>query len=404
MTAPVSEETLVPSWGRIPVYATWVDTELDSLEPGTFEVHLPYRVRILPEKKIVRAGKHKSGALNSTGPYSLVAWVPSNDDPDVGGPADWKVTVKVRFAAGGEETYILDTPLSAAETGINLVDYEPQSSTIPQQQATYKIGVPGGLATLNADGKVVDADGNPVTGSGPSYDDSALAARVTATEADVDALQAGKVDSSDSRLSDARTPTAHQHPAADISDSTSVGRSVVTAANAAAARTAIGAGTSSLAVGTAATDAKAGNWKPAAADITDASTVTRSLITATSATAARAAIGAGTSDLQLGTGPTTAKAGDWKPAWADVTGKPSTFTPAAHTHTKADVGLGSVDNTSDAAKPVSTAQAAALAAKPNVRVESGGTYTAPTANPPTIFIGATTPTALAAGDVWMKTG
>lgn len=47
----------------------------------------------------------------------------------------------------------------------------------------------------------------------------------------------------DARLSDARTPTAHTHPATGISDSTAVGRSVVTATDAAAARTAIGAGT-----------------------------------------------------------------------------------------------------------------------------------------------------------------
>ena len=34
--------------------------------------------------------------------------------------------------------------------------------------------------------------------------------------------------------------------------------------------------------------------------------------------------------------------------------------PKAHTHTKADVGLGNVDNTADADKPVSTAQRAAI--------------------------------------------
>lgn len=47
--------------------------------------------------------------------------------------------------------------------------------------------------------------------------------------------------------------------------------------------------------------------------------------------AARASIGAGTSNLAIGTTSTTAKAGDYTP-------------------TKADVGLGSVDNTSDATK------------------------------------------------------
>lgn len=40
----------------------------------------------------------------------------------------------------------------------------------------------------------------------------------------------------DARLSDARTPLAHTHPSTDISDSTATGRAVLTAADAAAAR------------------------------------------------------------------------------------------------------------------------------------------------------------------------
>ena len=53
-------------------------------------------------------------------------------------------------------------------------------------------------------------------------------------------------------------------------------------------------------------------------------------------------------------------------AWGNVSGKPSTFPPSSHTHSKSDVGLGNVDNTSDASKNVATAGA----------VRSGGTLTA----------------------------
>lgn len=49
------------------------------------------------------------------------------------------------------------------------------------------------------------------------------------------------VTTDDSRLSNARTPTAHTHAAADITGSTEVGRSVLTAADAAAIRSLIGA-------------------------------------------------------------------------------------------------------------------------------------------------------------------
>lgn len=65
----------------------------------------------------------------------------------------------------------------------------------------------------------------------------------------------------------------------------------------------------------------------------------------------------------IGTTASTAKAGNYVPAWSELTGKPTTFTPATHSHTKAEVGLANVDNTSDANKPVSTAQQSAINAK-----------------------------------------
>ncbi|GAB3213316.1 hypothetical protein GCM10027294_43730 [Marinactinospora endophytica] len=51
----------------------------------------------------------------------------------------------------------------------------------------------------------------------------------------------------------------HTHTVDQVTDATAVGRSVMTAADAAAARSAIGAGTSSLALGTTGTTAAAGN-------------------------------------------------------------------------------------------------------------------------------------------------
>lgn len=47
--------------------------------------------------------------------------------------------------------------------------------------------------------------------------------------------------------------------------------------------------------------------------------------------------------------------------WGNVAGKPSTFTPSAHTHTKNQVGLGNVDNTADKDKSVKYATSAGTA-------------------------------------------
>jgi hypothetical protein len=73
------------------------------------------------------------------------------------------------------------------------------------------------------------------------------------------------------------------------------------------------------------------------ATISDASTVGKSVLTAADAPTARTAIGAGTSSLILGTTGTTAKAGNYVPGWTEVTGKPTTFAPSAHTHTASQV-------------------------------------------------------------------
>lgn len=98
----------------------------------------------------------------------------------------------------------------------------------------------------------------------------------------------------------------------DITDASTVGRNVLKATDTAAARTAIGAGTgnSNLAIGTTSTTAKAGDWKPASTDISDASAVGQSVLKAADAAAARTAIGAGTSSLALGTTASTASAGN----------------------------------------------------------------------------------------------
>lgn len=74
-----------------------------------------------------------------------------------------------------------------------------------------------------------------------------------------------------------------------ITDATATGKSVITAADKAAARTAIGAGTSSLATGTSSSSAKPGDWKPKWSEVDEKPAYVAS---GTSKQAARDAIGA----------------------------------------------------------------------------------------------------------------
>jgi len=103
-----------------------------------------------------------------------------------------------------------------------------------------------------------------------------------------------------------------------ISDATTIGRSVLTAADAAAVRSAIGAGVSNVVVGTTTGTALSGTYAPASTNISDSTTVGRGLLTAATADAARAVIGAGTSSLTLGTTSSTALAGNYTPSSASI--------------------------------------------------------------------------------------
>lgn len=170
----------------------------------------------------------------------------------------------------------------------------------------------------------------------------------------------------------------HTHTAAQISDSTAVGRSVLTAADAAAARSAIGAGTSNLVIGTTGTTAMAGNKTFAFSEITGIIgtsqlpplAINDTFVVATEA--AMLALTAQRGDIAIRTdvGKTfvlstdsPATLADWKElvapgAVTSVAGKTGVVTLA-----KADVGLSAVDNTSDVNKPISTATQTALNAK-----------------------------------------
>ncbi|MFZ1250214.1 MAG: hypothetical protein WAR37_02085 [Candidatus Microsaccharimonas sp.] len=98
-----------------------------------------------------------------------------------------------------------------------------------------------------------------------------------------------------------------------------------------------------------------GSGTVTSANITDATATGRNVLTAADAAAARSAIGAGTSNLAIGTTSTTAKAGNYAP-------------------TKADVGLSNVDNTSDANKPISTATQTALNGKTTAVTANAGLW------------------------------
>ena len=76
-----------------------------------------------------------------------------------------------------------------------------------------------------------------------------------------------------------------------ITDATTIGKALIRAVDAAAARSAIGAGTSNLALGTTSSTAKAGDYQPASTNISDSTSTGRALLTAAAASNARTTLG-----------------------------------------------------------------------------------------------------------------
>lgn len=187
------------------------------------------------------------------------------------------------------------------------------------------------------------------------------------------------VSTSTQQALDGKAASTHGHAASQITDSTATGRNLLTAADGAAARSAIGAGTSSLGLGSTSSTAKRGDYAPTAADISDGTSTGRALVTATDAAAARNAIGAGTSSLGLGATSTTAKRGDYAPAAADISdatsvgrGVLTATSPAAGRSALGITGTGA-DGSTGATGPQGAAG--------NVRLLAAGATAAPTDAP-----------------------
>jgi len=181
------------------------------------------------------------------------------------------------------------------ETGVVVLSAADVGAATTVQGAKADTAVqPGALAAVATTGAYTDLTGKPTLGTAAALD---IPATGNATGGQV-------VKGTDTRLTDARTPTTHTHTASQISDASTIGKTVLTSVDAAAVRTAIGAGTSSLALGTTGTTAAAGND----ARLSDARTPTAHASSHASAgsdpvTLAASQIGSGTvATARLGSG------------------------------------------------------------------------------------------------------
>jgi hypothetical protein len=334
--------------------------------------------------------------------------LPATDDPGWS-PSGWAYAVRVT-AGGASVRGTLQ--LDYQTTSVELADLLQVDGTAEQGVSYILVGrrgVAGGVAGLDADGDVIDATGAKVTsGSGGGAAPGSTVVSETSY---------GQTATAGTGTAYSRATHSHGTPpapaAADISDATTVGKAVLTAADAAAARTAIGAETSGAAA-TAQTTAEAYADSAVATHSADTTGVhgitdTRALVVTTdtrlsdartptahasthadggadeiavdasqvsTGTVAIARLPTGTSGTTVALGNHT-HTGVYQPLDADLTtiagltattgnfmvAQSSAWASVGAATAKTAIGLGNVDNTADTAKPISTATQTALDGK-----------------------------------------
>lgn len=347
-----------------------------------------------------------AAAFDSGGEFTVS--LPSTNDPGWS-PQGWAYTVRV--TAGGV-SFRGTLQLDYQTTSVELADLL-QVDGAAEQGVSYILaaqrGVAGGVAGLDADGDVIDATGAKVTGG--SGGGAAPGSTVVSETSYGQSATAGTGTAYSRATHSHGTPAAPA--AADISDATTVGKAVLTATDQAAALTAIGAETSGAAA-TAQTTAEAYADSAVATHAADTTSVhgitdTSALVVTTdtrlsdartptahasthadggsdeiavdasqvtTGTVAIARLPTGTSSTTVALGNHT-HAGVYQPLDADLTtiagltatsgnfmiAQSSAWASVTAATAKTAIGLGSVDNTADADKPVSTATQTALDAK-----------------------------------------
>ena len=124
----------------------------------------------------------------------------------------------------------VSTAQAAADTAVATAASNALAAHVAAADPHTGYALESSLAAVATSGAYADLTGKPTLGTAAPLNVAASG----------DAASGEVVKGNDSRLTDARTPTTHTHTASQISDSTTAGRAVLTAADAAAQRTALG--------------------------------------------------------------------------------------------------------------------------------------------------------------------
>lgn len=259
-------------------------------------------------------------------PAAIFTSFPASDDPDIV-QRGYSVTVKEQLQSGGGKSYAitpltehLDLPIPGINLG--LIEVPPGSPSVPAPM--YAKGVPGGVAALNFAGQVVNAAGEVITPGGgggvSSWDDledkpAVIAAGTTAAEARA-AIGAGTGNGTSNLVlgttSGTAAPGDHTHAGSVVSFTPAAGVTATNVQDAIVQAAALGGGGGAV----SSVAGKTGAVTLVAADVSDSSATGRSVLASASQAAARTAIAAkadswvpGVADIPSGSTLTVIRAG-----------------------------------------------------------------------------------------------
>lgn len=271
-------------------------------------------------KSVVFLKPYYEGTLDSSGNLSMT--VPATNDADLN-PLDF--TYLVTYAFPGLDLNPQSFYIEVPEGGtVNLPSVNPvqQSNGMLIVQGIPPGGTTGQVLTKSSNVSNDTEWADPTGGGGGATTLGGL------TDVDTTGATSGQVlKFNGSEWTPGTDNTGGGGGSVAWADITGKPAVIGAGATAADARTAIGAGTSSLALGTTSTTAKAGDYAPSWTEVTSKPAV---IAAGADAATARSAIGAGTSNLAIGTTSTTAMAGNKTAAdlggiVSNVTGIPGAF-------------------------------------------------------------------------------
>ncbi|WP_109527976.1 hypothetical protein [Nocardia aurea] len=167
---------------------------------------------------------------------------PDTEDPDTGSAGLIDLTLVSPVPASTGNAVVVGPRGEGIQIDGRVSTYAALPTT-PVEGAQYVVAADGLLYAYHAaaGGWLPNGQGIVIRGPAGASDWAAITAKPSTFTPTIGTTATTAVAGNDTRLTDARTPLSHTHPANQISDSTSVGRSLLTATDAATARTALGA-------------------------------------------------------------------------------------------------------------------------------------------------------------------